>query len=589
MRNLLRPGLPLILAAALAALGGCGSNDHVDPTPGSLSIEPADIEVMVLDGAVITKDYKVTVTYTDGNKVDVTQVARFELRDPQFGSFDRAKLTIGGTGAGQTRVVATVEALTADTGLTVYVRKTIVDPGLPPTTPDMFDTAVEDPALAPAIQYPLDKILVPPNIGQFDVHWTSANTNIFQLRMYNTYVDVRRYTSGLTPPTNEQFWTKFEPTEWYPIASTKQQLSLQLAGMNTADPTKKGTSAKQLVDVTNENTRGGIYYWSTLSPTVAAIMRYDVEKPEIAPSQMFDAATTPGGAGVCHGCHTLSKDGTKLALTLDGGDGRGTAVDVATRALTIPIAATTRWNFATFTPDATKLLTVYLGVMSIRDSNGGNVLGTLGNSPGKLATHPEISPDGSMLVNAECTADANNDAFRNGCGLVTRPFDAAGNTAGAIKPLIAANVDGLNSFYPSISPDGKWIVFTRSAAAVNSYNATSAETWVIKADGTAPPIKLAAADLGQGGRTNSWARWVPYGQTFGPNNEPMFYLTFSSMRKYGVRLPNGGRPQIWMTPFFPARAEAGQDPTGPAFRVPFQNVNNGNHIAQWTQAIVVIE
>lgn len=575
-----------MMSASLAGLGACGSDDKGDPVPASLTIEPADLEVTIVDGAVITQDYKVTLTYSDGNQIDATSSARFELRDPQYGTFTRAQLAIGGAGAGPTRVVATVETLTGETGLTVYVRKKIIDPGLPPTLPDMFDSAAEDPALAPTMRYPLDKILVPPNIGQFDVHWNgAAATNVFQLRMYNDYVDIRRYTSGLTPPNNEPFWTKFEPAEWYPIASTKQQLSLQLAAMNSADPTKKGTAAKQVVDVTNENTRGGIYYWATTNP--ATILRYDVEKPDVPPSKLFETGTEPGGAGTCHGCHTLSKDGTRLAMTLDGGNGRGTAIKVATRELTVPVSADTRWNFATFTPDSTKLLTVYGGVMSIRNSDTGEVLGTLGNSTGKYATHPEISPDGAQLVNAECVGGY--EAVANNCELVIRPFDAATNTAGAIKPLLGANVDGLNSFYPSFSPDGKWLVFTRAAAAVTSYNAASAETWVMKADGSAPPIKLAAADLGQTGRTNSWARWVPFGQTFGATNEPMYYLTFSSMRPYGVRIPAGGRPQIWMTPFFPRRAEAGQDPTGPAFRVPFQDVNTGNHIAQWTQAVVVIE
>jgi hypothetical protein len=42
-----------------------------------------------------------------------------------------------------------------------------------------------------------------------------------------------------------------------------------------------------------------------------------------------------------------------------------------------------------------------------------------------------------------------------------------------------------------------------------------------------------------------------------------------------------------MAPFFPDKALAGQDPTGPAFRMPFQLLESGNHIAQWTQAVVI--
>jgi len=155
----------------------------------------------------------------------------------------------------------------------------------------------------------------------------------------------------------------------------------------------------------------------------------------------------------------------------------------------------------------------------------------------------------------------------------------------AVAELYAVSAVRVNTtHYPSFSPDGEWIVFTRTTNY--SYNDATAETWLVKADGTQPPIQLAAADL-TGNLTNSWARWVPFAQTFGPDNQKLFYLTFSSQRPFGVRIPGGGRPQIWMTPVFPARAAAGQDPSGNAFRVPFQDVNTANHIAQWTQAVVV--
>jgi hypothetical protein len=81
---------------------------------------------------------------------------------------------------------------------------------------------------------------------------------------------------------------------------------------------------------------------------------------------------------------------------------------------------------------------------------------------------------------------------------------------------------------------------------------------------------------------------VPFGQTFGSNSEPLFYLTFSSQRQFGVRAASGSYPQIWMTPFFPDKALAGMDPSGPAFRLPFQDLSSENHIAQWTTSVVVI-
>jgi hypothetical protein len=93
------------------------------------------------------------------------------------------------------------------------------------------------------------------------------------------------------------------------------------------------------------------------------------------------------------------------------------------------------------------------------------------------------------------------------------------------------------------------------------------------------------------GLTNSWARWAPFEQELhvdGQTPEPFFWLTFSSKRAFGVRLP-AGSPQLWMTPFFPNRASAGGDPSAPAFRLPFQELTTNNHIAQWTTEIVPVD
>ena len=80
---------------------------------------------------------------------------------------------------------------------------------------------------------------------------------------------------------------------------------------------------------------------------------------------------------------------------------------------------------------------------------------------------------------------------------------------------------------------------------------------------------------------------MPAANTIG--DEPVYFLTFSSTRPFGTRLPAGGLPQIWITPFFPARAIAGRDATGAAFRAPFQSLTSSNHNAQWAAAVVTAE
>ena len=570
-------------ALILAACGDDGVH-HLADAPGiQLLVEPPDVMVTIVNGQPVTQAYTATLVAPNGHKTDVTAETTFQI-DATYGAFSGDTVKVSGQGAGPVKVYAIALDANGETTLTVYVKQAIIDPTAPPNAEGLFNAATENATLAPTIAYPLDHILVPPNLGQFDVHWqntaTSSANNLFQITMANQYIDVRLYTTGLVAQSPQPFWTVFQPLVWSPIASSRQQLDLKVAGLNTAAPATKGTTAAQKVDVTNENAQGGIYYWTT-SPE-ASIWRYDVAKPSQPPEAYFPSNARPSG---CMGCHALSRDGTKIAMTLDGAFGRGAIFNVADRVPTNDFINTPIvWDFATFDSKATKLLTVENGVMRLRDLAGTLLLASpIPNLVGPSATHPEISPDDSHLANVEFTGGADYSA--SGGTIVTRTFDTTSNTFGIPTVLVPLNTTtGESNFYPSYSPDGQWIVFTRTAGG--SYNDGNAQTWVVKADGSQPPVQLATANLG-GGLTNSWARWVPFAQTFGATNEQMFYLTFSTKRPFGVRIPGGGRPQIWMTPFFPARAAAGQDPSGAAFRVPFQSVASANHIEQWTQAVVI--
>jgi Tol biopolymer transport system component len=284
-------------------------------------------------------------------------------------------------------------------------------------------------------------------------------------------------------------------------------------------------------------------------------------------------------SGRCVACHVLSRDGTKMAVTYDGGDGAATMVDVGTTTVS---ASTTNWNFGTFTPDGSQFLSAFQGNIVVRNQADMSMITPMPS--GSWATHPDLSPDGTRLVYVHHATPGADWSFTGG-QIFTRSYDQTTYTFGAETPLVA---DANNSYYPSWSPDGQWIIFNQSPAG-DAYNNANASVWVIKADGSQPAIQLANADLAAGGLTNSWARWAPFGQTLGAGVEPMFWITVSSKRDFGVRLFQVAQPQIWMTPFFPDRAAAGQDPSAPGFRLPFQNIESNNHIAQWTERVVVTE
>jgi hypothetical protein len=208
---------------------------------------------------------------------------------------------------------------------------------------------------------------------------------------------------------------------------------------------------------------------------------------------------------------------------------------------------------------------------------------------GGFATHPDLSADMTKLVYVRATPGA-DWSFTNGT-IYTRTFDPNTLAFGAETPLVTG---GGHNFYPSFSPDGKWVLFNRAPTG-DAYNNVDSSLWIVKADGSGQPIQLSAFNAAAGGITNSWGRWAPFQQTVGANNEQIFWVTVSSKRDFGVRRINTGlaegskTPQIWMSPFFVSKAEAGQDPTTPAFRLPFQNLASNNHIAQWTERIVDVQ
>jgi hypothetical protein len=286
----------------------------------------------------------------------------------------------------------------------------------------------------------------------------------------------------------------------------------------------------------------------------------------------------------------VSRDGAKLAVTYEDADlpGPATLIDVPTRALAPEVA---RWNFGTFTPDDTQLLAVEQGTLVVRDTATQAVLATMPTAPAQTwVTQPELSADGTQLVYVRPGLRGTDFEFKLG-EIYVRSYDRATRTFGPERLLIG---DGQNNFSPSWSPDGAWIAFNKTAATDTSYDDNLSSTWVVRADGAAPPIALALANQASG-LTNSAVRWAPFAQTLGTTGEPMFWLTMSSKRDFGVRLRNTGLPQrgatgkraqLWMTPVFPARAQAGQDPSLPAFRLPFQNLESSNQTAQWTERVV---
>jgi len=581
----------VVLSASLAfafALG-CGTapkGTGQDAGPSTLVVEPATITLDVVNGVQPTQDYTANLVAPDGTRTDVTDQVSFILDDSAIGYFDHHTLTATGAGAGQTTVRAGLPGVQGTAQVKVLVHGSRVDPSAPADAPALFGAAATDTAKQVAIAYPPDQVIVPQNLGDFEVHWRDGSgDNLFEVTLRDDFTDLRIYVAG-----GATGWGKYLPAEWSSASHGAGDLTVIVRSLDTAAPQTAGISAPITVHLTNEAIQGGLYYWAAAGGG-EGIWRHDMSKPGDPPEKFFTTTETP--AGRCVACHSLSRDGTKVAVTFDGGDGFGGLVDVATRA---PVFDTNtyRWNFATISPDNSQLLTVYHGVFTLRNPADGTPIVDVPNTG--LASHPDFSPAGDAITYVQHPEQS--DIWLTGGTFMVQTYDRTSGNWG--NPVPIATGSG-NNYYPSFSPDGQWIMFNQSDdnSGNGAYNDPSASLWVVKADGSAPPIQLSKLNLASGA-TNSWGRWAPFAQTIGTDGEKIYWVTVSSMRDFGVRLhqseipPSGptsapGRPQVWMAAFHPDRAAAQIDPTDPAFRLPFQNIDSSNHIAQWTERVVVIE
>lgn len=556
----------------IGAACGNGAGDDTGDPQGTLVVSPATAILDVVDGVAASQAFTVALVADDGTMTDVTGQVAWSVVDPAFGNFAGATFTALGGRAGKTMARATLATLVGEAQIEVNVKGFRIGEGAPANAPDLFGAGVADPASAPVFVYPPDQVIVPQNLGDLEAHWTDGfGHDLYELRLVGDHVDLRVYVRGGTTG-----WSGFTSAEWYAAAQSTPLLTLGLRGLTEASPATIGVAPNRIVKTTNDEVMGGLYYWASRAASGAyGIFRHDFGTPGVPAEEFF----TTTQAGRCVACHALSRDGTRMAVGYDGGNRSSTIVDVASRTPQIP-PETMFWNFATYTPDGARLITSRDGVLTIRDGLTGAPMGTV--PTGGYATHPDFAADGSAMAFVAVGAP-NQDWHFGGGAIATIPYDAATGTFGAPRPLVN---DGGNNYYPSFSPDGQWILFNRSTE--DAYDDASAELWVVKTDGTAAPRKLDLANLGAG-LTNSWARWAPFRNTFGPlgATENLYWLTFSSKRAFGVRLP-GGQPQIWMAPFFPGRVATGGDPTAPAFRLPFQDIGSNNHIAQWTETVVPI-
>jgi hypothetical protein len=270
-------------------------------------------------------------------------------------------------------------------------------------------------------------------------------------------------------------------------------------------------------------------------------------------------------------CHVVSRDGKYLVAPTQSESTNSLWISEVTKdapptPLITDIANTDGHGFGTISPDNVNVVAAYKGKMWELDRATGakKVDLPLGMTKG---TQPDWSPLGDEVVFATGDGDAP--------GAASLARIAYNNGAWGTPQVFLPPTGDRTNLFPMFSPEGSWIAFSQGKGG---HGDEEAQLHVI-ASQNGTPIECTKANrvtsntMTDGQYQNSQPTWAPPGD--------YHWIAFNTKREYGV-VQEGGMQQIWVAAVDIEKAALGQDPSFPAFRVPFQGLDENNHRAYWT-------
>ncbi len=658
------------------ASGGDGSG--VGHVLSAVHIVPADAKLVVQAGQSASLPYTVMgVVDGSGPEVDVTSRFVFYVPDNYLvggfpssgGPLFTTRLPVAPTDPPQRGGVLTVQAqglnpgssapITITTPLTVELDAQFTnvggsadggvpdggtdDAGVPSNAPMLFAMGPVDPTRVPTLEYPNNNVMLPPNLRLLDVHWLpgSPKNTLYRISFTSPQSQITYYSrcgtiGGILTPGSCGF--QLDETGFSYLAESNAGAGNVTLTISATDDTGTGvgTSNSFTIQFAQQSVNGGVYYWDVSN---TRIMRFDFGSASSVPQVFLAPGDYGTNSGNCVGCHTLSRDGTKIAASALG-QNAGLLVYVNDIAgLSAPGAQVTvnedgnnRMQFGSFDPLGDLFVGIYgdgspLDPQSLyfHDGTTGLIVPGLTKKLSFEPDHPSWSPDGTMIAMTHVGGHHTSQEMYLG-GIDVASFTAGSVADGGVTvadggttlgdPVVVVpnsvkdSTNAVNSYNPDFAPDSTFLVFSQTTCAAGDSNSekcdsditsnVSATTWAVKPVAGATPVHLdnaAAPGVADGANAailDTFPRSTPFETAQGTGK--LFWFTVASLRQPGLRLknyvagdesfPSQKQQQLWMFAVDPAKIMAGQDGSYPAFFLPFQDPTTSNHIAQWTQKIV---
>jgi hypothetical protein len=374
--------------------------------------------------------------------------------------------------------------------------------------PDKNATSCSSSAPAIQVRYPIDGVLLPPNMATISVQWTPfGGYSTYEVDFANSTTDVRIITkcSAQTMDTSETP-AQSGGCEFVLNSGLWNFLSNPNRGGSAVTATVRGTTDGKCASTSANSVRmlfaeedllGDIYYWKSLVASTGTGGQIWVKSfGDLTPEQQI---TGPNGSvsavsATCNGCHALSRDGLRMVVYSDDADSDDEYSDVSGSLIDM-MAKTTLGTaagggggfgggrggqppgFSTLSPSHTLYLTsdgsntAPTNTFALWNGNTGMTISTInvGGNAADRPTMPDWSFDGKSVVyvlpnkvaawSGGVGGNRNDDDHEFGGSLYTLPY--SGNQMfGAPSVFLASK--GENNYYPGYSPDGNFIVFDRA-------------------------------------------------------------------------------------------------------------------------------
>lgn len=356
-------------------------------------------------------------------------------------------------------------------------------------------------------------------------------------------------------------------------------------------------------------TNNGFYYWTT-RPDYAGggtgIFRLPFGADQAEPFLMPNTATN---RRQCGACHSVSRDGTTIAFTArsDGGgpDQRsGTLVTTSTTAPDVPLIDapeldTYDSSMMALSSTGRRVLVAYDDRLVLRSSEPANPFSSFGPGDeiatltrddlgGKIGYFPEFSRSDDAIVLT--LSDQPDSAIAVQAGdIAVIEVNLFSSKFGAPQ-IIVPGTDDTFHFYPTWSPDSKYIAFASAPRELDengnprkSYDQKKARLRLVRvADREVFELSRATRAI------DTWSTYPKFAPDADEESGKMF-LTFNSKMSYGLIVDNDSLPddkrlaQLWMSVIDVEKLP--NDPSGAPIWLPFQDATQPSHLGIWTSDV----